>query len=69
MINAKKTNKKQAPNLVLKVVIHRGTLVLCHALLLAVHFGNLPTCCSRIGLLIITHADEARESETDALIA
>ena len=61
--------KNQMISLILKIVINCRTFVLCHALLLAVHFSNLSACCSSISLLVITHADKAWESKADPLAA
>lgn len=53
---------------ILEIIIHRRPLALRHALLLAVHLGHLPTARRLIRLLIITHLDKPRKTQTNALL-
>lgn len=53
---------------ILKIIVHSRRLILRHTLLPPIHLSNLPTRRSIHSLLIIPHADEARESQTNTLL-
>jgi len=54
---------------ILEIIVDRRPLALRHTLLLPIHLRYLSRGCSHVRLLIIPHADESWESQTDSLLS
>jgi hypothetical protein len=55
-------------NSILEIIVDCRPLTLRHTLLLPIHLRHLSRGCSHFRLLIIPHADESWESQTDSLL-